>query len=268
MTKKDAMGIRQLVPFIKLYFDDDVQSDGFDSSQVVDVGSDEVGSGGLRMGIGAYGQRFLPRPPKERKGKEKAVEGREGGGVQADAEYDDAEDIEEEEDGSTSRSEQELTRLRRELREAISAARQVAGLREQIERLKDANIRLEVDVTERNETITMLEEEVRELGDENEQLEQGQPDLKARLSEMQDEVEVLGATNAELEEMLTELEATIEETRKERDEAKNDLHEAKLKAREAIKRLEDRVRSAGTAGEERIKALEGEVEGLNRTILE
>ncbi|ORY92573.1 hypothetical protein BCR35DRAFT_298030 [Leucosporidium creatinivorum] len=271
VSKKDPMtGQRRLVPFVKLYFDDDVQSDGFDSSQVVDVGSDEVSSGGLRMGIGAYGKRFLPRPPKElRKGKERALGGRDGAGGLADAEEDIAEEEEEDEDdGSASRSEQELTRLRRELREAISAARQVAGLREQVERLKETNTRLELDVTERNERITTLEEEAKELDAEIEQLEEGQPDLKGKLSKAQEEVEVLGATNAELEDVVNGLEETIEAKVKERDEARNDLHEAKIKAGETIRRLEDRVRSAGTAGEERIKALEREAEALNRTILD
>lgn len=256
------------MPFIKLWFDDDVQSDGFNSSQVVDVGSDEVSSGGLRMGIGAYGQRFLPRPPKElRRGRDTALGGRERAGVQAPDEGDIAEE-DEEEDGSTSRSEQELTRLRRELREAISAARQVAGLRGQIERLKEKNSSLELDVTAGNERITTLEEEARELEDEIEQLAEGQPNLKAELEEAKEELEVLGATNIELDDIVNELKETIKERTKERDEATNDLHEAKLKAGETIRRLEDRVRSAGTAGEERIQALEGEVEALNRTILE
>lgn len=268
ISKKDSVtGRRTAFNLVKLYFDDDVQSDTFDSSQIVDVGHEEPSSGGLRMGIGAYGQRFRPRPPKDKgKGKERA---RGEGDRGAAGEEDEAEEIVEEEDGDAGpRSEQELTRLRRELREAMSAARQVGGLREQIERLKQTAQQLQNDVQARDETITALEDEAKDRDEEIEQLALGQPNPKEQLEQVRDRVEVLEATEVELNDIIAELEELVNERTKERDEARNDLHETKIKAKETIVRLEDRLKSAGTEGENRIKMLQQEVESLNRVILE
>lgn len=268
VSKRDEVtGRRSPFNFVKLYFDDDVKSDSFDSSQIIDLGNDEPSSGGLRMGIAAYGQRFRPRPPKNgSRGRESAAVDDLPRGIDVEDEEEIVE--EEEQDDASARSEQELTRLRRELREATAAARQVGGLREQIERLKQTAHQLQSDINDRDETITSLEDEAKERDEEIEQLELGQPKLKDELEQARTRIEVLEATRVALEDVVAELEGSVEERAKERDEANNDLHETKIKAKEAISRLEDRLKSAGTEGEKKVKQMEQEVDQLNRVILE
>lgn len=260
LSRKDPVsGTRRVVPFVRLYFQEDVQSDGIDSSQIVEVG----GSDGM-VGIGAYGRRFRPRPPKEGKGKARATEP-----DAAEEEDEVEEELDEEVEGAASRSlKQEITRLRREAREAISAAREVPGLREQVARLKATNALLEQEVEDRDEAITSLHAEASDRDSEIEELERGQPKVKKELKEAQEELEALKATKMTLESDVSDLQLELEERTSERDDAINDAHEAKIKAGERIQALQLKLESAGTAGEEKIKRMEKEADDLNQIILE
>jgi hypothetical protein len=237
---------RQHHPYTKLYFHNDLQSDGLEPSSSV---SD-------RHEITAFGEEAfgITRDRKRARIDDSPL---------GDDTYEDIDDGDDDESTEPSTEQMsEVQRLRRELREAQNTARQGAGARHQAEALRVRCEELEEQLRMANHTIESLGENIDELG-----IQMHERDVEAGLSAANERIAELEKEVASLETVTLEHEEAMARILAERNEAESTTHEEKLKLREALNKLEQKLLQAGTTGESTIAELKRELSDKDTVIL-
>ncbi|SGY45245.1 BQ5605_C001g00267 [Microbotryum silenes-dioicae] len=247
MRSTDRSHRRTPYPLVRLYFEADVTSDGVQSQL---AGASQAAS--VRREVAAA------RVDHETDDEENDVD-------------DERENVLTGERPATrlarrARSEQEVDRLRRELRETQATVRELGPLREltreQALRLEE----LEETCQAKESVIDDLEGELGRRMEELVQYECGQPGAHQRIMELEVRVdELTGVIEVAFDELSTKrAEATKLEAQLR--EVESEAHEAKIKHREEVARLKATLAMRGEEGEKTIQSLREQIDGHDKAL--
>lgn len=235
--------LRQPHPFTRLFFHDELHSDGLDSSSQQEI---------TAFGEKAFG---IPRDRKRPRIDDSPLG--DDGPEDTDSDENDCDEAE-----ANAQTSDEVQRLRRELREAQNTARQGAGARHEVEALRTRCEQLQKELDAAKDTIEGLNEGIDSLGHQ-----MHERDFQSGLFDARNQIVALEKQVRTLQTAATGYEGTIAALTDERDALKSDLHERGIKQREAIQRLEDKLRQAGTNGEKTIAELKKELSDKDTILL-
>ncbi|SCV74298.1 BQ2448_6730 [Microbotryum intermedium] len=251
---------RTSYPLVRLYFEDDVTSDGLQSQ----AGSSQAAT--VPRGNGAREIDLFRGPNRDQ------LRGSDDEGHESLDETDHLDgEIADARAAIPTRQaglDQEVERLRRELRETQATVRELRPLRELAREQAQRLVQFELACQYKESAIDELEDELGRRMDELEQWQMGQPDAQQRIIELEgriDELEdVVQDARDELSskvEQATTLEAKLRE-------AESEAHEAKIKHREEVVRLKATLAMRGEEGEKTIRSLRNQVDGHDKALFE
>lgn len=160
-------------------------------------------------------------------------------------------------------SESEVQRLRRELREALNSVRASAPGRVEAARLRQELESAKSELEIFKAVIEGLEADIAALNETA-----GTAAADDTIQGLQNRIKVLDASLFTAEEEIEMLREQVADLERQREEQKTEAHEVEIRTDATIRRLENKLKQAGTAGEEKIKQLKQEVETKDRKILQ
>ncbi|KAK4056781.1 hypothetical protein OIO90_002030 [Microbotryomycetes sp. JL221] len=244
LSQKEGRQRRPHPGYIRLWFKEDVKSDPFDSSQWSDPVREQAAQ--KQVSVGDYGARLFGLSSGNRRDTGRQAEGTANAGSNDDGELSEVDEVDQEADDAqiTPRNRprnDEVRRLRAELREAQMLVRESRRLKDRVTELEAA---LEEVQTRNDDLLAQLE----------------QADMSEDHQALEDRLETaLG----DLEGLRIEL----DDARAARREAETTMHEKQLKAAETIRTLEAKVKDAGEDGARKRKEMEQEIGELQNQLM-